>query len=265
VQNSNFAQGTSGKRHLVMVMVEAMGLPRDAALRRKLMERWRQPDIARLYEVSTGSTAYFGSTTHGEIRELCGRWGNYDELDAASAARCLPHRLAAKGYETSAMHTFDGQFLDRLDWYPKIGFKSLAFRDALLASGLAPCPGMFPGACDRDVPQLLGSKLKAAPAPQFVYWLTLNSHFPIPDDEALGTADCASFDAGLAARSPMVCRMFKLWAQTDERLAHLLLDPELPPTDILLVGDHMPPFNDRASRQQFDAERVPWVLLRRKR
>jgi len=37
---------------------------------------------------------------------------------------------------------------------------------------------------------------------------------------------------------------------------------DFPPTDFLIVGDHMPPFTHQASRLQFDAENVPWVLLR---
>ena len=33
-------------------------------------------------------------------------------------------------------------------------------------------------------------------------------------------------------------------------------------TDILIVGDHMPPYFDRHDRSQFAPDRVPWLLLK---
>jgi hypothetical protein len=45
----------------------------------------------------------------------------------------------------------------------------------------------------------------------------------------------------------------------------MLTDPDLPPTDVLIVGDHAPPFFDRSQRSQFDPERVPWVLLKHRK
>jgi hypothetical protein len=42
------------------------------------------------------------------------------------------------------------------------------------------------------------------------------------------------------------------------------MDPALPPTDFLIVGDHMPPFLARRERMDFDGYRVPWILLRSK-
>ncbi len=62
----------------------------------------------------------------------------------------------------------------------------------------------------------------------------------------------------------MICRLFSLWSQVNDGLADVLADPTLPATDVLLVGDHPPPFFDRSQRNQFDPERVPWVLLKRK-
>ena len=34
--------------------------------------------------------------------------------------------------------------------------------------------------------------------------------------------------------------------------------------DILIVGDHMPPFFQRKARERFDGDKVPWVFLRAK-
>jgi hypothetical protein len=264
VRQSGFDALAGRGNHLVIVMVEAMGLPRDPALQAKLVQRWRQGDIARRYEVSTGSTPFWGSTTNGEMRELCGRWDNYHKLMDSADPNCLPARLARQGYRTTAIHGFKNEFFGRTAWYPNVGFQQLLFREDLVGPGVKSCGGVFPGACDSDVPALIGERLKGAEEKQFVYWLTLNSHIPVPASESLGTKDCARFDPDLARDHAMICRLFSLWADVDAQLATMLADPSLPPTDVLLVGDHAPPFFDRSQRSQFDPERVPWVLLKHK-
>jgi uncharacterized membrane protein len=251
--------------HLVIVMVEAWGVPRDPTLRARLTERWNRPDIAGRYQLETGSTPFWGSTTYGEMRELCGRWGDYHPLKSAPDPGCLPARLAAQGYQTAAIHGFDEGFFERTAWYPKAGFQQLVFRDQLARSGAATCGGVFPGVCDRDIPARIGERLKRAQTKQFVYWLTLSSHLPVPKSDTLGTDRCERFDARLARDHAMICRLFSLWHQVDKSLAAMLTDPALPPTDVLIVGDHAPPLLDRSQRSQFDGGRVPWVLLKDRR
>lgn len=251
-------------RHLVVVMVEALGVPRDPRLASQLMRHWRMPAITRAFDVTSGTSLSYGSTTSGEVRELCGRWGDYPALMDKRDETCLPARLAARGYATAAYHGFDDGLFERTDWYPNAGFNEMHFRESLFAQGVGRCPGVFPGACDRDIPALLGRRLKAADTPQFLYWLTLNSHVPVTDSRTLGTSDCARFDPALARDGAMVCRLFKLWDGTFAALATALADPALPRTDILIVGDHAPPFFDRSQRKRFVPGRVPWVLLRHK-
>ena len=66
--------------------------------------------------------------------------------------------------------------------------------------------GVFPGACDRDVPALLVKDLKAAEKPQFVYWI--NSHRPVPPEMSLDADDRSPISNTLAAEYPMICRHF---------------------------------------------------------
>lgn len=251
--------------HLLIVMVEALGVPRDPALRAKLMRRWREADVARVYDVRFGSTPFWGSTTYGEMRELCGRWSDYHELVEKKDQGCLPARLAARGYRTTAIHGFDEGFFKRDHWYPNIGFQQMLFREDLRGGGAKTCGGVFPGPCDRDVPARIGDRLKRAEGRQFVYWLTLNSHIPVPASEQLRTKNCARFDPVLARDHAMICRLFIMWNDINDGLARMLTDPDLPPTDVLIVGDHAPPFFDRSQRTQFDAERVPWILLKHRK
>lgn len=264
VNASGLERVATGDRHVMLVMVESMGLPTDPAVRRQLDAVWARPEVRRLYDVTTGDTLYYGSTTSGEVRELCGRWGDYPELLDREDATCLPARLAAKGYDSQAWHSFTGQFFDRTRWYPNVGFTDMRFGDRLLDDGALQCPGVFAGACDRDVPAQIAKALKGADEPQFLYWLTVNSHLPILKSERLGTSECAGFDARLEADYPMICRLMLLFDQTGIALAREITAKDFPATDILIVGDHIPPFFDRHHREQFAPDRVPWILLRAK-
>lgn len=264
VRESRLEALATGERHVVVVMVESMGLPTDPLVKRQLEDIWARPDVRRRYDVITGDTPYYGSTTSGEIRELCGRWGDYQKLPEAGDPSCLPAKLAAKGYRSQAWHSFTGQFFNRTQWYPRVGFSDMRFGDRLLADGALICPGVFAGACDRHVPAQIAGELKAAKSPQFLYWLTVGSHLPIVKSERLGTERCEGFDARLDAEYPMICRLLQIFDQTGQALAAEITAKDFPAADILIVGDHIPPFFDRHHREQFAPDRVPWIMLRAK-
>jgi hypothetical protein len=260
--NSGFAKADR-RTHLLLVMVESLGVPKDAQVYHRLFQPMRQPAILDRFTLTGGTAPYFGSTTSGEVRELCGYWGEYHDLLKQPNASCMPALLAKKGYATTAVHSFTGDFFDRLRWYPNIGFQNRMFGDDLMRQGAQGCPGVFPGACDRDVPAIIGAQLKRSDGdPQFVYWLSVNSHLPVPPNDALGTMTCPADEMAAIAKHPMMCRQFILWDSLQSQLAKMLSDPDLPPTDVLIVGDHMPPFFDRRQRSQFRPREVPWLLLR---
>lgn len=251
------------QRHLMIVMVESLGAPvGNPELGKLVFARYNDPAVRARFDVSTGTTTYYGSTTSGEIRELCGRWGDYYDLVDRKDTGCLPARLARQGFETSAYHSFDGDFFDRKAWYPNIGFEKQIYRDDLLKGGAGDCGGVFPGACDRDVPRQLAQKLKSAAKPQFIYWLTVNSHLPVPEKNNLGVENCAKLSPELDAEFPMICRQAAIWDSIDAGIVKEITASDFPPTDILIVGDHMPPYFDRKSRVQFASDRVPWLLLK---
>lgn len=256
-----------GRTNIMVVVVEAMGQPSDPALRARLERMWMRPEFTGRYEISQGETPFYGSTTSGEVRELCGRWGNYDEIHAPDPS-CLPAVLAKRGYQTTSYHAFGADFFERDRWYPLIGFQRSVFGKEMIEDGAGYCPNVFPGACDRHVPRIIARDVARAAAttaqPQFVYWLTLNSHLPIVENRELGTEKCSRRDAKLDSDFPMICRLISVWSDTADALARVIERPDFPPTHILIVGDHMPPFTHQKSRLQFDSERVPWILLRYK-
>jgi Sulfatase len=250
-----------GRTNVLVVMVEAMGTPLDPTMRGRLDRLWLRPELADRYEMSQGVTEFYGSTTSGEMRELCGRWGDYPEIEGPQPG-CLPAVLRQRGYSAQSIHAFQPGFFERSEWYPLIGFERMTFGQELLDRGAGYCPNVFPGACDRDVPRFIAAELRQPGQPKFIYWLTLNSHLPVVPNRELGTLDCKELGAVQDRDFPMVCRLFTVWEDTADALAEMLAQPGLPPTDVLIVGDHVPPFTQQSARVQFDPGRVPWYYLR---
>jgi hypothetical protein len=261
---AHLAALADGKANVMVILVEAMGEPVDPALRQRQLAMWDRPEVAARFAMSHGETTYFGSTTSGEVRELCQRWGNYPDIAKADPT-CLPAILKARGYQTRSYHGFTADFFDREHWYPLIGIDRSTFGPELVKRGAGVCHHVFTGACDRDIPPLIAADLAKAKGPQFTYWVTLNSHLPTVANHDLGTDHCETYDARLERELPLVCRLFTIWDQTAASLAQVISRPDFPPTDILIVGDHMPPFSQQKSRLAFEPDRVPWILLRDKR
>lgn len=267
VRQAGLAPAKAQGRNVLVIMVESMGLPAataDAAPDRALFDSiWDARKWSSRYTVSRGSTPYFGSTTKGEMRELCGVWADYKDVDFARTS-CLPARFAKAGYGTLAIHSSRSELFQREKWYPRFGFGQRMFQDDFLSRGAHRCGGVFPGACDRDIPRVIGNLLRQGGGkPQFVYWLTVNTHLPVPSSAGLGTQECRLGAPGYGTAFPMPCRGYALQKQLVDALTAEIMRPDFPDTDILIVGDHMPPYFQRSLRQRFDNEHVPWILLRR--
>lgn len=262
VGRSGFAASAAPGRHLLLVMVESLGLPRDPTMLPALFAPFREAGIRDRYRITQGTTPYYGTTVNGEMRALCGRWAGMAALAYSRDTACLPAVLGRRGYQTSAYHAFNSTLFDRNRVYPNMGFQNAMFREDLWRAGAGHCPGIFPGACDRDIPAIIARRLKSAGQPQFIYWLTLNSHLPVLADTALHTGNCPADAPDTARRFTMICRQFTLWRESVAALARELADPAMPPVDVLIVGDHMPPYFDWVERAQFNPAEVPWILLR---
>jgi hypothetical protein len=261
VHDTGFGAPGHGRHNVVLVLVESLGVPMFAEGQAQFAADWDRPEWRARYAVSQGTVPYFGSTTHAEMRELCGQWNNYTTFDFEKGG-CLPQRMKMAGYQTTAMHAFDGGFFQRDEWWSKLDFQKEMFGPELAQAGVRSCGGVFPGACDTDIPAVIAKRIKQSSQPQFVYWLTLNSHLPVLPDESLGTDQCSKAMARIGDVSPRLCRLFTVHHNLAQAISKMAMDPNLPPTDILIVGDHTPPFFDHSLRAGFDSENVPWVLLR---
>jgi hypothetical protein len=243
------------RRNTIVVVVESMGQLVDDKARDWIAAPLDTPEIRARYKVTAGSTEYFGSTTAGEMRELCESREAYDKLDAASAAKCLPARLKRNGYTTMAFHAYSSKMFDRANWYPAIGFDRMTFSEDMLPRTQRTCGTVFRGGCDSDMEGVIARAAGNAKKPALIYWLTLNTHVPVAPTDAQNPLPCDD------AQSRNICVMSSMWRQVFESVGRLALDPRIGPAEVLVVGDHAPPLWSTRERGLFEPGRVAWYRL----
>lgn len=253
-----------GKHNILVVMVEGLGALASPELGDLIWQPLLETDVAERYDVQTGSTVYFGSTTAGEVRELCLLKGDYRDFRGRENSDCLPGQAVEAGYRTAAYHGFTGSFFERFDWYPKIGIQELNFLET--RAGLARdedlpiCGVAFQGLCDTDVARAVADfLLKGEGDRKFAYWLTLNSHKPVMPGEVPARLGC---DDGGAFNDVELCRMAEQWLNISYLVKEIALNDSLADTDIVLVGDHHPPLFTRNARKLFVPGHVAWLHLK---
>ena len=251
------AMNEASGRNVLVVVVEALGHFADPQQEAFLRQPFEDPELRRRYDVSFGTTTYYGSTTAAELRELCDTREPYARIVSGLQIDCLPQRMAARGYHTVAMHGFTGRFFNRELWYPKLGFQKQIFGEDLVEITKRQCGGPFRGPCDVDLVPLIRHELQNATEPTFFYWLTLSTHVPIAPRE--GTPQFGCDQGGGPMHQTEVCYMSEMWSDVMSSLARMTAD--IPPTDILIVGDHAPPLWSKAGRRLFTPGKVPWVRL----
>jgi Sulfatase len=249
--------------NVVLVLVESWGKSRTADLEAAIVRPYADESLSERYTVSQGTVPFHGATLNGEARELCGSAMGIGLL-AASASQlkgCLPAKMNGMGYHSMAVHGYSGRMFDRSEWYSKIGFNETWFREGLERSGLPICPGPFPGTCDAAASVWIGDQLhKNFDSPQFIYWVTLNSHLPVPISNMVASPPaCEGTPA--TAESSTLCAWYQLEFNVHRSVAELAMRETARPTVFLVVGDHAPPFSSAKLRNQFSDQVVPYVLL----
>ncbi|TDQ78541.1 hypothetical protein A8950_3597 [Dongia mobilis] len=244
-------------RKMLVIIVEAMGRFADPAHQKLLDDALATPALTAGYRISSGHNSFFGSTTAGEMRELCGTRRSYIELLDQDMTECTPFRLQAQGYRTVGYHGFSPEMFQRSQWWPHIGLTDPRFGTDVHQSGQRLCGEVFVGVCDPDILSHIAADLRAD-GPQFVYLLTLNTHIPVPLSEAYGHLDCEGKD-------PIgdfgVCLMVDQWIELLRGIGAMLTEPGMPPVEVLIVGDHAPPLWYRKARDLFEQGHVSWYRL----
>jgi phosphoglycerol transferase MdoB-like AlkP superfamily enzyme len=260
--------GSATRPNVVLIVVESWGLLLDPHLAQALTAPYAEPGIARSYRVTYGTAPFSGLTVPGEARELCRSTMGFGILHPSPeiTEQCLPGEFHALGYRNIALHGYTGEMFYRAAWYRALGFDRTWFGPELQHTGLPRCEGAFPGICDGAMARFIGdslggSQLDARDArPQFIYWVTLNSHLPVPARPELPADDACGADPALR-NSAALCSWFRLVRAVHASVSQVAAQTTAHPTIFILVGDHAPPFASPRLRSQFSASQVPYVML----
>ncbi|WP_213285263.1 sulfatase-like hydrolase/transferase [Bradyrhizobium sp. sGM-13] len=256
------AAATAHGNNVVLVMVEGLGYLLDQAARERIAAPLFDADVTKDYIVTGGHTPYYGSTTSGEMRELCNTRTFYADFVSGDTASCLPNLLKARSYVNIAVHAFSGGMFERTKWYPTVGFDKELFGEDLVGTTHRTCGSTFRGACDADLAPAISAASREAAREgksRFIYWLTLNTHVPIAPNESQTDFHCGRDGSGFGELR--VCQMAELWHDVFTVVAKIARDPAVGPADILVVGDHGPPLWSRLGRAQFADGQVAWYRL----
>ncbi|MBS1820770.1 MAG: sulfatase-like hydrolase/transferase [Acidobacteria bacterium] len=246
--------------NIVLVVVESWGKPWSEDVDKALIAPYMTPGLEQAYTVTTGTVSFSGPTVSAEMRELCGSTLGLSVLSAPASTLkgCLPDRVERMGYHTIAIHGFAGTMFERISWYKKLHFDETWFQDQLLKEGLPTCPGPLAGICDAAIPGWIDRRLQHAEGPQFVYWLTLNSHLPVPVNNLVKDPPACSSEA---FADDGICAWYRLVFNVHRSVAELAMKETAKPTIFVVVGDHAPPFTSMQRRNLFSYDMVPYVVL----
>ena len=248
-------------RRLLLIIIESWGMPSSRGSHPYMLDSLLTSKVKDQFLYRTGVVAFHNSTSGAELRELCAVRSAFTPSAKINGLGCLPARLAKLGYQTVAFHGYSGGFYDRKSWYPRLGFKRSIFLENIEHDRMMRrCGAAFRGICDVDMAQLIGRSLREEPTkPKLVYWVTLSSHLPVTTEAgAQSNYDCNPL---IAAGSGNLCNLFRSWDVTLSAIADMISRPKMPPTDVIIVGDHAPPFVSRDDNVAFSNTMVPWVAL----
>ena len=263
--------GSSAARpNIVLVVAESWGDAVEDSLNGAFERPYLSPEVRRRYDVEIGQVPFTGGTLYAEARELCHRDFGFGIMEEAadSLRSCLPWRLAAAGYRTIAVHGNLAKTFDRAQWYPRVGFQEQSFLEQLTRQHLPLCDGFFPGVCDGAIADWVGVRLAARSAgePEFVYFLSLNSHLPVTSPSGggagRGSAACGAYRS--TRDDEAVCAWYTVVLRLHESIARLAVRPDIGATEFVVVGDHAPPFAVESRRALFSQREVPMIVLRPK-
>jgi phosphoglycerol transferase MdoB-like AlkP superfamily enzyme len=94
--------------------------------------------------------------------------------------------------------------------------------------------------------------------------LTLNSHLPVSaDEDSAAILGCGTESAQVSDEA--ACNLMGLVIRAENAIAKVATRPDLPETEFVIVGDHAPPFIQRARREMFSQREVPYTILKPKK
>ena len=202
------------------------------------------------FEVLTGmSLQYFGA---GEYP--------YETVLQHTACESLCYNLAARGYESHAIHNHNGAFYDRNRVFASLGFDTFCSREYMLDVTENP----IGWACDDILTGEITKALSSTAARDFVYTISVQAHGKYPREELPGADYWENYGFG-DENERWAWGYYLTQLEATDRFVGALTDTLenwLEPCVVVFFGDHMPNFDiadsDLCAGTTFQTEYLIW-------
>ncbi len=245
----------------MLILVESFGL-----LKNRDDQQIIENSISKIFEknnwkINWGKTPFEGSTTRAEIRELLNSNGDYRYLIRNNDINSIFNIKHAQGYYTYAAHSYNGTMFERNIWWKNIGIKEPLFSESFQQKNAYKLKlnteSPFISIQDETTFDFLQNESKKN-TKNFAYLLTVNSHIPfnISDLKNKGRIKLLSNNfENLTELNGQLIRIINFLSHVANNLDSTKFNK------VLIVGDHMPPFNSKASRSLYDSKNVPYCII----
>lgn len=239
-EEKNATANLKNTNKILLIIAESLGVLKNKEQNDEMLKNIiKQSNNLEFLNLS--NFAFVGSTVAGELRELC-RYkivkGGYDfkHNSADEFKTCIPNQLQEQGFNTIALHGASSRLYERFTLYKKLGFEEQYFHEHFLNKKKC-IP--FHGVCDSELFDFVAEKFKTNEK-LFLYWMTLTSHIPYHKKDIFNHRfNCEKFEIPTNGE---ICRNLKLHTQFFDQLAELTKKDEMKGVEVMIVGDHMPPF-----------------------
>jgi hypothetical protein len=254
---------SSAEKKQALILVESWGLLHNQALQQEIIAPLYNLNANHSYTIREGSTRYKYLTSAGESREITGYiYHSYQVKEKWVKEKSIFIKKQQQGYRVIGVHGYSSQFYKRKTIWPALGVQEMYFAEEFKKMTMSFCGDVyFRGICDTSINTWLFNNMKCqSDRKEFYYWVTLNTHLPLVE---IHDNDYKLFaekwkKPGIDENMLQLAYQHRLFFKD---LAGKLSKPGSPKAHILLVGDHAPPFINRAERKWYDARRVPYIEL----
>ena len=169
------------------------------------------------------------------------------------------------GYQTIGAHSFSGAMFYRKKWWPDIGLQEIYFSEDMMKEGkeIVNTEAPFWGLNDEETFDFISEKA-AQKQRVFAYMLTVNTHLPFTykfNNQSFYYNERLKIRKSLYRYSDDIAmHELRIFEQIMYFVSNL---PKAGWDEVLIIGDHAPPYSDKYSRNAYYQDEVPLIFIKR--
>ncbi|WP_264898803.1 sulfatase-like hydrolase/transferase [Sediminibacterium sp. TEGAF015] len=254
-----FKNDSSGNQ--LLILIESFGLLKNVNDKKNIEKIISENFKRNHWKIKWGITSFEGSTTRAELRELLNSSGDYKYYIHKKSINSIFDIKKKQGYNTIAAHSYNGSMFERNLWWKNLGINQMFFGETLqekYAYKLSlNSESPFISIQDEFTFDFLQNESKKY-SKCFSYLLTVNSHLPFNDNNFIGTNYKLPFgnnSGNLTEANAQMQRIISFLGYVAQELDSTRFQK------VLIVGDHMPPFNAKNLRLLYENKYVPYCYV----